>query len=500
MAIRVYNTLTRTKEPFEPVSAGKVGIYLCGPTVYKPSHLGHAVGPVIFDAIVRYLKHSGFEVRWVVNITDVDDKLIAESKAQGRDMLEIAREIEADYKDSIAKLGVTNVTDWPRATETMDKIISIVERLVENGAAYVSDGDVYFDHSAATEYGKLSGRSVEDALHASRDLAGDNKKHPADFAVWKASKEGEPAWDSPWGKGRPGWHIECSAMSMDLLGETFDIHGGGMDLVFPHHENEIAQSEAATGKPFAKYWMHNGLTRIATKTSGGKLKAEKMSKSLGNIRQISSLLDQYSAETVRAFILSTHYRRPLDFSDEQLTATQQRLRNLYRLFDRMNGLANVDVYFDDSDIDTADSATLPKNEAAFVEQVSKIRKSFFDAMDDDFNTAGAMAALNRIAGQINNLLDSFTSEGKSIPGVTGQLAAKAAVTLVNLGRILGLFEHKPELAPLDVDEEAVQALIDERNQARKDRNFSRADEIRDELADKGIALEDTPDGTIWHRQ
>jgi len=500
MGIRVYNTLTRKKEPFKPIVPGKVGIYLCGPTVYKPSHLGHAVGPVIFDAIVRYLKQSGYQVRWVVNITDVDDKLIAESQAQGRPMLEIARQVEADYKRSMAELGVVNVTDWPRATENMDIIISLVRKLVDNGAAYVSGGDVYFDHSAAKDYGKLSGRSVDQALHGSRDLAGENKKHPADFAVWKASKEGEPAWDSPWGKGRPGWHIECSAMSMDILGETFDIHGGGMDLIFPHHENEIAQSEAATGRPFARYWMHNGLTRIATKAAGGKSKAEKMSKSLGNIKEISSLLAEYGGETIRAFVLSTHYRRPLDFSDEQLSSTQQRLRNLYKLFDRMAGLAHTDVYSDDRDIDTVDEKTLSADELSFVERVREIRKSFFEAMDDDFNTAGAMASLNKIAGEINRLLDSFTSEGKSVPGVVAELAARAAVTLVKTGRILGLFERKPEAAPLDVDETTVQSLIDERDQARKNKDFARADEIRDELAGKGIVLEDTPDGTIWRRQ
>ena len=499
MPIRLYNTLTRTKEEFQPVVPGKVGIYLCGPTVYKPSHLGHAVGPVIFDAVARYLKHRGYQVRWVVNITDVDDKLIAESQARRRPMLEIARQVEADYKRCLESLGVTNVTDWPRATECMDLIVALVARLVGKGAAYVVDGDVYFDHKAAKGYGKLSGRSTDDALHGSRGLAGENKKHPADFAVWKAAKEGEPAWDSPWGKGRPGWHVECSAMSMSILGETFDIHGGGMDLVFPHHENEIAQSEAATGKPFAKYWMHNGLTRIATKAPGGKTKAEKMSKSLGNIREIASMLEDYSPETIRAFILSTHYRRPLDFSDEQLKATEKRLQNLHALFDRIGGAAGVDALSDQRDIETVDQAILGKDELRFVRSIRDIVAGFFESMDDDFNTAEGMSALNRIAGQINRFLDSFTSRSKPIPQAASDLVARAAVSLVKTGRILGLFEHTPNRPPIEIDDASIQALIAERDAARNAKDFARADAIRDELAGRGIVLEDSPQGTAWRR-
>jgi cysteinyl-tRNA synthetase len=492
-AIKLYNTLSRTKEVLDPVTPGKVGIYLCGPTVYKPSHLGHAVGPVIFDAIARYLKHRGYEVRWVVNITDVDDKLIAEAAAQGRDMLDIAREVEAEYKDSLDALGVTNVTDWPHATGCMDQIIALVARLVDAGAAYVSDGDVYFNVETFADYGRLSGRSIEDARHASRDLLGEGKRHPADFAVWKAAKEGEPAWDSPWGKGRPGWHIECSAMSMSILGETFDIHGGGMDLVFPHHENEIAQSQSATGKPFAKYWMHNGLTRIATKTAGGKLKAEKMSKSLGNIRRISELLEEFSPETIRAFILSTHYRRPLDFSDEQLQATARRLAGFHTLFDQVAAGTGIDVYEQADGLDSAHAGALAADQAAFVTAAREILASFFESMDDDFNTAAAMAALNRLSGEIKRFFESPAGKGSAA------LVATATASLIQTGRILGLFPARPAAAPLEIGADEIAALIAERNDARKAKDFARADEIRDLLAAKGVILEDKPEGTIWRR-
>jgi len=506
MSIKVYNTLTKQKEDFVPVNPPKVGIYLCGPTVYKPSHIGHAVGPIIFDAIIRHLKYRGFDVRWVVNITDVDDKLIAESAKQGRPMLEIAREVEADYKECVEKLGIRNITDWPRATEYIDKIIELVQRLIDNGAAYVVNGDVYFDHTAAKDYGKLSGRHVDEAQHGSRSLAGENKKHPADFAVWKASKEGEPAWDSPWGKGRPGWHIECSAMSMSLLGETFDIHGGGIDLIFPHHENEIAQSEAATGKkPFAKYWMHNGLTRIVTKAGGGKNQTEKMSKSLGNIREISDLLKEYPGEVIRAFVLSTHYRRPLDFSNEQLKATQKALERFYRIFAWVEQWTWTDVYTSNADIDEIqESDAHTAADVEFINKVKAHKKQFFDEMDNDFNTAGAMAALYELAGSIDG---HFTLMVNSRSGEL-QLLANATVTLRKLGNILGLFETKLDrfLSANETQEMlnkceqgGIQKLIDERNAARKAKDFARADEIRDQLAEMGITIEDTAGGTIWRR-
>jgi cysteinyl-tRNA synthetase len=525
MSIRIYNTLTKQKEPFEPVAPGKVSIYLCGPTVYKPSHIGHAVGPIIFDAITRYLKVRGYQIIWIVNVTDVDDKLIVESRQQNRPMLEIAREVEAAYRQSMGALGVRGITAFPRATEHIDNIIELVKRLIDKGAAYAAPADdpadkgakdVYFDHTAAKDYGKLSGRRTEDQLAGTRTLAGENRRHPADFALWKASKADEPAWDSPWGKGRPGWHIECSAMSLKLLGETFDIHGGGMDLIFPHHENEIAQSETATGKPFAKYWMHNGLTRVATKAAGGEVKAEKMSKSLGNIRTISSLLETFTGEAIRYFVISTHYRRPLDFSDEQLAAAGEALKNFYRVFEDVQRVTGVDPYSaaplapePGKDLRNMlvgvapglmgelENLGLPADAVHFVGEVKTLISRFFDAMDDDFNTASAIATLHEM-----NSLIGVRAE-KPLAGDADpfrDLLAGAAQALVTLGRILGLFESRPRTKAAGVSDEEIQKLIDERNAARKTKNFARADEIRKQLSEAGITIEDTAQGTIFRRQ
>jgi len=389
MALRIYNTLTKTKETFQPVTPGRVCIYLCGPTVYKPSHIGHAVSPVLFDTVKRYLMHKGFDVMLVINITDVDDKIIAESAAQGVSMADLADRVAANYLECLDALGVRNVDAFPKATENMGNIIALIERLIAKDAAYAVDGDVYFDHTKAADYGKLSGRSVEDALAGTREVAS-KSRHPADFALWKASKPDEPAWSSPWGQGRPGWHIECSAMSMALLGETFDIHGGGIDLIFPHHENEIAQSETATGKPFAHYWMHNGLTRIRTKASGGEWTDEKMSKSLGNIRTISDLLAEHSPETIRMFILSTHYRRPLDFSDEQLANTEKAAGTFYRLFERIGRMTGEDVYASGDTLQRVRGQATTEHQQAFANEVTAARVRLYEAMDDDFNTAGAV--------------------------------------------------------------------------------------------------------------
>jgi cysteinyl-tRNA synthetase len=532
MAIRVYNTLTRRIEDFQPVTPGRVGIYLCGVTVYKPSHIGHTVGPIIFDAIKRYLTYRGFAVTWIVNITDVDDKLIDEAARQGRPMLDIAREIEASYKDGLARLGVTRIDAFPRATEFIGEIIALVQRLADRNAAYAADAsgavegakDVYFDHTADSDYGKLSGRRIEDQLAGTRTLAGENRRHPADFALWKAAKPGEPAWDSPWGKGRPGWHIECSVMSMKMLGETFDIHGGGMDLIFPHHENEIAQSETATGKPFAKYWLHNGLTRVKTKAAGGEVKSEKMSKSLGNIRTISSLLEEYPAETIRAFILSTHYRRPLDFSDEQLQAAGRALESFYRLFERVQRITGEDVYIQragsvsDGANQSAKASTIEVDVLAqilndagggttpvlvvaqFALSVVKRRVRFFDEMDNDFNTAGAIASLFEIEGDMNNFAAEANLESSPSQEAKDAFAA-AGRTIVELGRILGLFEQKPkaQAAPEGLSDADIQKLIEQRKDARKAKDFALADEIRKDLATKGITLEDLPGGTIFRR-
>ena len=327
MTLRVYNTLSHEKELFKPVQPGKVGIYLCGPTVYKNSHLGHAVGPVIFDAIKRYLVYKGFEVTWVVNITDVEDKLIDEARKQQRGVYDLAEEVSRNYRDGLARLAVNNIDYMPKASENINEIITMTQQLIDRGYAYEVSGDVYFDVSKDEDYGRLSNRKVEDQS-CQRDLTGEGKRNPQDFALWKASKPGEPdevCFDSPWGKGRPGWHIECSAMSIKFLGETFDFHGGGMDLIFPHHENEIAQAESATGKLFAKSWLHNGLTRFNTKKIS---KSDPEMQKLLEEMTLTNLLDKWGGELIRFFILSTHYRRPIEFSDEELTSKKKGLETV----------------------------------------------------------------------------------------------------------------------------------------------------------------------------
>ncbi len=490
MAMQIYNTLTKTKEPFEPVTPGKVGIYLCGPTVYKPSHIGHAVGPIVFDAIKRYLTHKGYKVTFVINITDVDDKLIAEASRLGVPMPELASQISQSYFESLAQLGVRSVDAFPRATECMGQIVALVERLIDRGAAYAVGGDVYFDHTASADYGKLSGRRPQQALAGTRELAS-KSRHSSDFTLWKAAKEGEPSWDSPWGAGRPGWHIECSAMSIELLGETFDIHGGGIDLVFPHHENEIAQSEAATGKPFAKYWMHNGLTRIDHK---------KMSKSEGNIRAISELLRQFSGETIRLFVLSSHYRSPLDFSDEQLDGARKSLGGFQRLFGRIKRITGEDVYTDGDTLDRIRGGAEGQANEAFASEIMEFRVSLYEAMDDDFNTAGAIATLHEMAGAINRYVDAAGLEAAADEDDRAMLAA-AGRSLVRNGRILGLFETPPAEPTIGgLEDDLIALLCDIRAAVRKERNYALGDRIRDDLASMGVILEDTAGGTIWRKQ
>ncbi len=356
MAIRVYNTLSKSKENFQPVTPGKVGIYLCGPTVYKPSHIGHMVGPVIFDAIKRYLVYSGFQVTLVINITDVDDKLINESKARGMTMPALAEEMTADYMRNLKAMGIDTIDHFPRATQHMSEIIALTGCLIQRGYAYESEGDVYFDVAKDAEYGKLSHRDVS-SMQGEGGETVDRKRSPADFALWKNAKPGEPSWDSPWGKGRPGWHIECSAMSRKLLGETFDIHGGGLDLVFPHHENEIAQSECCHGKPQANYWMHNGLmqsssevgkvggrnTRTAAEGDQQAQEAGKIGKSKG-ASPFRDLLAIHPPETIRFFLLSTHYRRPIDFSDQRIAEVGTGLDQFYRFFSRYQRVTGESFY------------------------------------------------------------------------------------------------------------------------------------------------------------
>ena len=512
--IRLYNTLSKSKEPLEPVTPGKVGIYLCGPTVYKPSHIGHMVGPVIFDAVKRYLVYSGYDTTLVINVTDVDDKLIAESNARGVAMADLAAEMTADYMNNLHELGVDSIDQFPRATDHIGDIIELTAKLVDKGFAYESDGDVYFDITKCEHYGKLSGRSIDDM----RGLGGgtaERKRSAADFALWKSAKPGEPSWKSPWGNGRPGWHIECSAMSGRLLGETFDIHGGGLDLVFPHHENEIAQSESAHGCPMAKYWMHNGLmqassevgkvggrkTRSAAEGDLASQEAGKISKSKGS-SAFSEMLEQFPGETIRFFVLSTHYRRPIDFSEERIREVGTGLETFYRFFKRYERVAGESFYALAAARTRAEGDFDPGDDRLLVD-VAKHRKAFVDSMDDDFNTGGATAALFDLVRRLNKFVDEEKLE-ESAKNKDAALKSlrRGAATLRELGNTLGMF-RKPVAEKAGGDDGLVdglmQLLIELRAAARKNKDFATADQIRNKLSELGVTLEDRPGGTEWSK-
>ncbi|MCO6436955.1 MAG: cysteine--tRNA ligase [Phycisphaerae bacterium] len=511
MNLTVYNTLTRKKEPFETMRPGEVGIYLCGPTVYKPSHLGHAIGPIIFDAIKRYLAWCGFKVTWVVNVTDVDDKLIVEANKQGCTTLELAERVTADYMKAMKCLHIDTIDLMPKASEHIGDIIGIIQRLVDRGIAYPSGGDVYFDVTKDDDYGKLSNRRVEEQ-EGQRDLQSGEKRNAGDFALWKASKPDEPdevKFDSPWGPGRPGWHIECSAMAMRYLGETFDIHGGGMDLIFPHHENEIAQSECATGRPFVKYWMHNGLTRINTKKGESKkiAKSDTDPEMQAALRKMTLhvLLDEYPGELIRFFVLSTQYRRPIEYSDAEIESKRKGLDTFYRLFERVERIARISPYT------AADRLGAPKHDEprwsaaqlldATLSEASKEHvDAFVRAMNDDFNTAGALAALFDFAGAINR----FIEQNKLESGGSKELlddATNATGRLIATARLIGMFiEPAAKRAAGDdgLTDAVMQVLIQIRQHLRKNKkDYETSDLIRDLLAERKITLEDRPDGTIW---
>ncbi len=493
MSLRIYNTLTNEKEIFETVRPGKVGIYLCGPTVYKSPHIGHMVGPVIFDAIKRYLQYKGYEVTWVVNITDVEDKLIDAAAKNNTSVDALATRYTREYMECLSALGVDTIDRFPKASEHIGEIIDICQTLIANGHAYAADGNVYFDVTKDKNYGKLSNRKVEDQESGSRAVEGSGKRNPADFALWKAAKPGEPKWDSPWGAGRPGWHIECSAMSMKYLGQTFDIHGGGMDLMFPHHENELAQSECATGQQFVKYWLHNGLTRLNTK---------KMSGSIGNVVAAQALIDEHGPLLLRYMLLSTHYRRPIEFNDEVLVAARKGLSVFVRLFERIERLG---VKLDDSaaDMDSISSEMLQSENEHVVRNVLAFKMKFLEMMDDDFNTAGAIGVLHELAGEINSYTEQNKIEQEPHPDLV-QVAAAATQTLRKLGLLLGLFRTPPK--PRNDQQTSVLAdelmalIIKLRAEARKKKDFATADAIRDGLAKLKITLEDRPGGTGWRRE
>jgi cysteinyl-tRNA synthetase len=509
MTLRVYNTLSKQKELFETTKPGEVGIYLCGPTVYKPPHIGHMVGPIIFDAIKRYLAYKGFKVTWVVNITDVDDKLIKEAVEQKSTMAEVAERCTAQYLDALNALGIDGIDVFPKASEHIPEIIAMCQTLVEKGHAYPAGGNLWFDVSSDPDYGKLSHRSADEQESGTRDLEGLGKRDKADFALWKAAKKGEPTWDSPWGPGRPGWHIECSAMSMRYLGKTFDIHGGGMDLLFPHHENELAQSESATAAPFARFWMHNNLTKMKTKLASGEVKSEKMSKSLGNVVGAREAIDDLGPDLLRYLVLSTHYRSPIDFSEEVVVANRKALGTLQRLFERVERLTGKSVREKQPDLDSAANDLLDGGYSDFAREGLALKMKFLEMMDDDFNTAGAIAVLHELTSLINGFIERGGLEkskpAPASPSTAASAASAATQTLRNLGLILGLF-RVARAAPGgragksdDLPDKLMSLIIRLRADARAAKNFPLSDAIRKGLADIGITVEDRPDGTIWRR-
>lgn len=499
--LRVYNTLSRQKEQFATVRAGKVGIYLCGPTVYDKAHIGHMVGPVIFDCIKRYLTYCGYDVVWVVNITDVDDKLIKKANERGISMLDVAEENIADYNSNLAALGVDQIDYFPRATECMPEIIRFVEALVEGGTAYESDGDVYFDVGKDPEYGKLSNRSIE-SMQGEGGSTGERKRHVADFALWKSAKPGEPSWDSPWGKGRPGWHIECSAMSKKLLGETFDIHGGGLDLVFPHHENEIAQSECCHHKPMVRYWAHNGLLRAGSGSDkiGGGDAAGKMSRSKG-AGGLADLIKRQGGERIRFFLLRTHYRSTVLFNEPAIEEAGIGLEGFYRLFKRYNRVTGKDFYaLKPATTRTAGDAASAAGNDAELKAAAACRTRFITAMDDDFNTGGAIGELFELAKIANKFCDDADLEGKGKNDAAAVAKFTSLLTtLKELSGILGIFLTAPKSqAPADdLASKLMPLVIELRATARKNKNFAVADKIRDGLTAASITLEDRAGGTEW---
>jgi cysteinyl-tRNA synthetase len=461
--LKVYNTLTRKTEEFQTLEPNVVKLYVCGVTVYNDAHVGHAMSALVFDIIRRYLEFRGYKVKHVMNFTDVDDKIIARANALSEDPFALAQRYIDDYRQNLFDLNILPATSNPRATQTMKEIIAMVQGLIDKDYAYPApNGDVYFRVTKEKDYGKLSGRKLEDMQAGARIEVGEQKEHPMDFALWKAAKPGEPAWDSPWGKGRPGWHIECSAMNLAELGEQIDIHGGGNDLIFPHHENEIAQSESYTGKPFSRYWMHNGMLQL-----GG----EKMSKSLGNIVSIKEFLSKRDADVMRMLVLNGTYRAPLLFNDETLDAAQ---KNVERL---KSGLRAASA---------SASGLSPEAASELASQSASVKQAFTDAMDDDFNTAGAIAALFELVKAINTARDNGANATQLLP---------AQNTLRTLTGVLGLrLQDKKGSADADP---FINLLVDVRTEARKQKQWAMSDTIRDRLKELGVTIEDSKDGTTW---
>jgi cysteinyl-tRNA synthetase len=488
MALRVHNTMTKKKEKLVPLQEGKIGMYACGVTVYDLCHIGHARSVVVFDVIYRYLLYKGYEVTYVRNFTDVDDKIIKRAQEEGVSTEEIAARYIEEFNTDMGALGLMEPTVEPKATEHITDMIALVQRLLEKGHAYEVEGDVYYAVESFPEYGKLSKRSLDEMQAGARVEVDEKKRNPLDFALWKAAKPGEPSWASPWGKGRPGWHIECSAMSQKYLGDTLDIHGGGKDLIFPHHENEIAQAEGATERPFVRYWLHNGFVNI---------EKEKMSKSLGNFLTIKEILKEHHPEVVRLFLLSRHYRSPIDFSNQGM---EEAGRNLDRFYQT---LAGIDAIIAQEKASEPVSEGLSPEEMAVYRRAEEFTTQFEEAMDDDFNTAVALAALFELGHDLNRILQDPSSHAP-------QVLLKGREAFAVAGEVLGIFQEDPRAfleaervrrtEALTLSEKEIEGLITERNEARKQKAWARADEIRDHLASQGIVLEDTSKGTTWRVQ
>ncbi|EOU1725819.1 MAG: cysteine--tRNA ligase [Clostridium perfringens] len=462
--MKVYNTLNKKKEEFIPLTPGEVKMYVCGPTVYNFFHIGNGRTFIVFDTIRRYFEYRGFKVDFVQNFTDIDDKMIKKANEEGTTVKKIGDTYIKEYYQDADALNIERATVNPRATEFIGEIIKFVKGLVDKGYAYEVDGDVYFSTKKFKGYGKLSGQNIEDLQSGARISVDERKKDPMDFAIWKAQKPGEPAWNSPWGMGRPGWHIECSCMAKKLLGETIDIHAGGSDLKFPHHENEIAQSEALTGEPFARYWLHSAFVNVNN---------EKMSKSLNNFFTAREILERYDADVIRFLMLSAHYRQQLNFSEDLLESAKASVERIY------NAIGNLENL-----IDEVSREEMNEEEKVYLESLNKYKEKYIEKMDDDFNTADAITAIFDLIKDTNTNITIDSSK---------ELAQKALELIRELGAPLGMFQ-KSTKGNL---EEEIEALIAKRQQARKDRDFALADKIRDELKDRGIVLEDTPQGVRW---
>jgi len=498
--MRVYNTLSGQKEKLLPLVPGQIGMYVCGVTVYDHCHIGHARAAMIFDVIRRYLEYRGFKVKYVRNITDVDDKIINRAREEKCEAREVAEKYTVEYNRDMERLGVRPASIEPKATEHIKEIVELIQRLEEKGYAYQVDGDVYFDIRKFTDYGKLSNRDLESMKAGSRVEIDPRKKDPLDFALWKSAKEGEPAWESPWGSGRPGWHIECSAMSMKHLGETFDIHGGGEDLIFPHHENEIAQSEASTGKPFVRYWLHNGFVNI---------NQEKMSKSLKNFFTIKEILALYSSEALRLFLLSTHYRSPVNFTDVGLNDATRALERVYNTFHTAEHLLKKQVISNQLSVISKDSSQQPISDTSAKlktdnfsqesEVLNTIRSGFEAAMDDDFNTAEAIGRLYEAVKEVN----IFIQDHPSMDDAQSRFLQGMVDLIRELGGVLGLFQKsEAEAKPADdnIVNDLMEVILEIRNACRTKKDWALADQIRSLLQEKGITIEDRKEGTVWKRK